>query len=239
MDNQEPIRIAKAIASYGYCSRRDAEKLIEQGVVYVNDVLVEHPSMKVGKNDKICIDGKLINAPEESGIWLYHKPRGLIVTHKDPEGRKTIFESLPKHLPRLVSVGRLDINSEGLMILTNSPSIAHYFEDPKNEFERIYKVRVFGKLDERKLLSLNKGITIEGIRYKPIKANIISSTKLNSWIEFRIKEGKNREIRKIVEYLGLRISRLIRISYGPFDLGNIEPGKIIKISDKILFSLSE
>ncbi|MBN9542289.1 MAG: rRNA pseudouridine synthase [Alphaproteobacteria bacterium] len=227
-------RIAKVIAANGICSRRDAEKLIEEKKVYCNGTLVEHPSLKVSSNDKIFVDGKFVEPRKDDGIWIYYKPRGVVTTHKDPEGRPTVFELLPKNLPRVISVGRLDINSEGLLILTNNPAIAEYFESPKNAITRTYKVRVFGKFNDDKFHKIEKGITIDNFKYKPISYELISLTPNNTWVRLKLREGKNREIRNIMEHFGLKVARLIREEYGQFSLGDLKPGKLYKVSRAVV-----
>lgn len=236
---QQLDRIAKYIASHGVCSRRDAEKLIEQQKVYCNGKLVEHPSLKVSDKDKIFVDGIYVEPKLQEGIWIFYKPRGVVTTHKDPEGRQTVFEILPRTLPRVISAGRLDINSEGLLILTTSAQIAKYFESPENEVPRTYKVRVFGKFDEKRFQAVKNGITIDGMRYKKIDYSIISSTPNNTWLLMTLTEGKNREIRNIMDYFGLKVARLIRQEYGPFSLGELKPGKLYKVSDIIVKKLQK
>ncbi|AZL16279.1 pseudouridine synthase [Rickettsiales endosymbiont of Stachyamoeba lipophora] len=231
LSDNETMRIAKFIASCGICSRRDAEKLISEGKVKINNQVIETPAIQVGSQDIVKVNDEVITLTS-SQIYLYYKPQGLITTHKDEKGRTTVFESLPSHLPRVISVGRLDVNSEGLLILTTDSNIAHYLESPQNELERTYKVRVFGRLDLVKLEEISKkGLRCDGIRYKPFEYEIINQTPNNTWLEITIHEGKNREVRNIMEYLEVRISRLIRIKYAMFSLGNLLPGKIIKVAD--------
>lgn len=223
------MRIAKAISERGYCSRRDAEKLIFDARVKVNGELLISPSVLVAPEDVIEIDGKLLPPKEQSKLWIYHKPAGLITTHKDPQGRKTIFDSLPKNMPRVISVGRLDVMSEGLLLLTNSGELARKLEMPSSKIERKYKVRCFGKLNIDKLKTSEKGIEIDGIKYRPKKISLIKSEKNNHWIEIILTEGKNREIRNILSHFGLKISKLIRISYGKYELGKLVPGEVQEV----------
>ncbi len=221
------MRLAKAISNQGYCSRRDAEKLIIQGKIRVNDQIVQQCQTLVSEQDKIEVDNYQ-NLTTSARLWLYHKPKGVISTHKDPQGRKTVFETFPIKLNyHVVSVGRLDLNSEGLLLITNSKSLAHMLEHPENNFERVYKVRVFGKLTDE-IFKITRGITIDGIRYKPIKLKILQEG-INNWCQMTLSEGKNREIRKIFEHFGLIVNRLIRTDYGPFSLGNLEVGQAQEI----------
>ncbi len=232
------IRIAKAIAERGYCSRRSAEALILEGRVRVNGVVLSTPAFLVMPEDIILIDGKQLFAAQKPRLWRFYKPKGLLTTHKDPEGRPTVFSFLKEtypNLPRLVSVGRLDINSEGLLILTTAGSLAHYMEHPKTGWLRIYRTRVFGALDEEILKSIKEGVLEKGILYKahtieaeiPLKKN---SSSHNNWIRLSLITGKNREVRKLFEHFGLQVNRLIRLSYGPFSLESLKPGQCEEIS---------
>ncbi len=221
-------KIAKFIALIGICSRREAERKITNGEVTVNNATVLEPKIRINpKQDVIKINGKTIATSVVPKIWAFYKPVGLITTHKDERGRKTIFDllrtkkSLPKHI---ISVGRLDINSEGLLLLTNSGKIAHKLE--KSSLSRIYKVRGHGSITQKQLDSLQKGITLDGVYYKPLEAKIITNKTSNIWLEFKLQEGKNREIRKILEHFGIKVSRLIRISYGEFELKDMEAGEV-------------
>lgn len=223
------MRIAKAISDRGFASRRDAEKLILEGRVKLNGEILTSPAINIKPEDIIEIDGNKIPPREKDRLWIYYKATGLITTNKDTEGRKTIFDSLPKEIPRVISIGRLDLMSEGLLLLTNSGELARKFELPSSNIERKYKVKCFGKLDIIKLKKTCKGINIEGIFYKPTKISLISSDKNNHWIEITLTEGKNREIRNILAHFGLRISRLIRISHGQYSLGNLKPGEIREV----------
>ncbi|MFZ9180994.1 MAG: pseudouridine synthase [Rickettsiales bacterium] len=234
--NQEPskgVRIAKIIAQSGFCSRREAEQLILEGRVQVNGKAIDHPALLI-TDQSIKIDGKLINAKQPTKLFLFYKPVGTICTNNDPENRQTIFDVLPKNLPRLISVGRLDFNTEGLLLLTTDGALARYIELPKSKWVRKYRVRVFGKLNHERLKALVKGITVEGIKYGSIKVEVESEKESNSWLSVSLTEGKNREIRKIMLHLGLQVSRLIRVSFGPFQLGEMRVGEIHEVSKKVL-----
>ena len=220
----KPERIAKVIARSGFCSRRDAEKLIREGRVKVSGIKLDTPA-KLVSDEAITIDDKPLNKREKLRLFAYYKPVGLVTTHKDEKGRPTVFANLPKTLPRVVSIGRLDLNSEGLLLLTTDGELARKFELPANKLERIYRARVFGKVNIKELKRLEKGITLEGIHYAPIKIEI-EKLGTNSWLKLTLKEGKNREIRKILKYFGLEVSRLIRIQYGNYKLGELKPGEV-------------
>lgn len=228
-------RIAKWAARAGVASRRDIERMIAEGRIKLNGRSVEHPATFVTDGDVVQVDGKVVDAPARTRLFRYHKPAGLVTTHKDPEGRPTVFEKLPPGLPRLISVGRLDLNSEGLLLLTNDGELARKLERPENGWVRRYRVRVNGWVDEKALAALSQGVTIEGMRYGPIEAGLDSRKGDNSWLSVSLKEGRNREVRRVMAYLGLETSRLIRIAYGPFQLGVLPkraaeevPGKILK-----------
>ena len=225
-------RIAKVMARAGLCSRREAERWIEQGRVAVGGTVLDSPAVVVTQSDIITVDDKPIAGPEQSRLWRYHKPVGLVTTHKDPQGRSTVFEKMPSHLPRVISVGRLDLNSEGLLLMTNDGEMARKLELPSNDWARRYRVRVRGTVNEDRLAALSRGITISGIRYSAIEAVLDSQTRTNAWLTVTLHEGKNREIRKVMEHLGLEVGRLIRISYGPFQLGNLERGEVAEIPGK-------
>ena len=229
-------RIAKIIAHAGLCSRRDAEKWIEQGRVMVNNHLITTPATLVDETDTIAVDGKIIQTKQTPRLWCYHKPVGLVTTHKDPAGRPTVFDNLPKNLLRVISVGRLDLNSEGLLLLTNDGELARSLELPSRGWKRKYRVRIHGKITPEIISKLKKGITIEGIRYAPTIVEIEpnQSQGTNQWILVTLTEGKNREIRKIMAHFGFKVSRLIRIAYGPFQLGNLPTGEVREISAKVI-----
>ncbi|HEU0117217.1 MAG TPA: pseudouridine synthase [Alphaproteobacteria bacterium] len=236
MKTFEGERIAKRLARAGICSRRDAERLIEAGRVSVNGKVLESPALNVTDADKIVVDGKPLTSKEEPRVWRYHKPAGTITTHKDPQGRPTVFEKMPPEMPRVVSIGRLDFNTEGLLLMTNDGAIARHLELPANAWLRHYRVRVYGGVDEKKLKSLEKGVTISGIHYDGVKATLDKEQGegSNVWLNVTIKEGKNREVRKIMEHIGLQVTRLIRVSFGPFQLGKLPRGAVEEVPPKIL-----
>jgi 23S rRNA pseudouridine2605 synthase len=227
-------RIAKFLARAGVASRRDAERMIESGRVALNDTKVLHPATFVTADDIILVDGSPVSAPARTRLWRYHKPAGLLTTHRDPEGRPTIFERMPAELPRVVSVGRLDLNSEGLLLLTNDGTLARQLELPATGWLRRYRVRVHGTVDPARLTTLKGGIVVDGVRYGPISAEIDSTKGSNSWLAVGLNEGKNREIRKVMAALGLETTRLIRIAYGPFQLGNLPRGAVAEVNPKVL-----
>lgn len=233
-EQERKERIAKVMARAGLCSRRDAERWISEGRVAVNGKVLNSPALAVGPEDVVIIDGKPLPQAEGTRLFLYHKPPGLVTTARDEKGRPTVFDNLPKGLPRVVSVGRLDLNTEGLLLLTNDGALARHLELPATGWKRRYRVRVFGAVDEKKLENLKKGITIDGVRYKSIEAVRDSVQGANSWLSVTLTEGKNREIRKVMEALGLKVSRLIRLSFGPFQLGHLEQGGVKEVPGKVL-----
>lgn len=227
-------RIAKWLARAGIASRRDAEKLLTEGRVKLNNVVVTHPATFIEPGDLVTVNGTLVNEPERTRLWRYHKPDGLVTTHRDPQGRPTVFEKMPPSIPRVVSVGRLDLNSEGLLLLTNDGTLARRLELPSNAWVRRYRVRVFGIPTESQLAALAKGITVAGERYGPIEAGLDSRKGDNAWLTVALKEGRNREVRKVMAHLGLEVSRLIRVAYGPFQLGNLNRGEVSEVPTKVL-----
>jgi 23S rRNA pseudouridine2605 synthase len=232
-DTASGERIAKVIARAGICSRRDAEKLIAEGRVAVNGETISSPATKVGENDVVVVDGKPLAEPEAARLWRYHKPAGLVTTHKDPQGRATVFANLPKSLPRVVSVGRLDFNSEGLLLLTNDGDLARRLELPAGGWVRRYRARLFGKIAQPDLDKLATGVTVDGVRYGPVIADLERSKGIYSWALVSLKEGKNREVKRVMEHIGLKVARLIRVQFGPFHLGHLEPGQTEEIPAKL------
>lgn len=228
------MRIAKALARAGLCSRREAERWIDQGRVSVNGKILKTPAFEVTAKDKVVVDGKPLPANEPVHLWRYNKPKGLVTTHKDPQGRPTVFAELPPDLPRVVSVGRLDFNSEGLLLLTNDGALARHMELPATGWLRRYRVRAHGRVSQAQLDALKNGIEIEGVRYGPIEATLDSVQGANAWLTIGLREGKNREVRRILAHLGVEVNRLIRISYGPFQLLDLKPGTVELVKRRVL-----
>ncbi len=227
-------RLAKYIARSGACSRREAERLIAEGRITLNGETVTTPAVNVEGSEKILIDGEKLPAIDKTRVWVYYKPTGLITSHKDEKDRATVFDNLPKGMPRVISVGRLDLNSEGLLLLTNNGELSRKLELPSNGWSRRYRVKVHGRISQEKFKELEKGITIEGITYGSIKVEIDSEQGTNAWLTVTLQEGKNREIRKVMKFLGLDVARLIRVSYGPFQLGSLKKGEVREVSQKVL-----
>lgn len=227
-------RIARVLARAGLASRRDAEEMVTQGRVTVNGRVINSPALDVTQNDVVAVDGKPLPPRERTRLFLYHKPRGLMTTHDDPEGRPTVFDNLPEGLPRLISVGRLDFNTEGLLLLTNDGGLARTLELPDTGWLRRYRVRAHGDVTQAQLDELKNGIEVEGVKYGPIEATLERDQGANVWLVFAIREGKNREVRNVCAHLGLEVNRLIRVSYGPFQLGEIPEGQVDEIKSRVL-----
>lgn len=231
---QEPERIAKVMARAGVASRRDSEALIAEGRVSVNGKVIESPALDVGPNDVVLVDGEPLPARERTRLWFYHKPRGLVTTNHDPEGRPTVFDALPEDLPRVLSVGRLDINTEGLLLLTNDGGLARMLELPETGWLRRYRVRAFGQVNQAQLDTLRGGVTIDGIQYGPVIAQFEREQGANTWLTVDLREGKNREVKTVLEHLGLQVNRLIRVSFGPFQLGDLPEGEAEEVRSRVL-----
>ena len=227
-------RVAKAIARAGLASRREAEGWIAAGRVALNGRVLDSPAVLVGPGDALLVDGKPLPERQEARVWRYHKPPGLITTRSDPRGRTTVFDSLPEGLRRLLSVGRLDMSSEGLLLLTNDGALKRHMEMPATGWSRRYRVRVHGQVDAEALAGLAGGCTVSGIRYGPMEARLERQVGGNAWLSVAIREGKNREVRKVLESLGLTVNRLIRVSYGPFQLASLPRGAVEEVKPRVL-----
>jgi 23S rRNA pseudouridine2605 synthase len=231
-------RVAKALARAGVASRREIERMIAEGRVALNGKVLDTPAVKVRADDVLSVDGKPVAAAEAARVWRYHKPTGLVTTHKDPKGRPTVFEHLPPGLPRVISVGRLDLNSEGLLLLTNDGGLARALELPATGLARRYRARARGHVTQAKLDTLKDGLTVEGVRYGAIEATLDkardSAGGANLWITLTLAEGKNREVRRVLEALGLTVNRLIRLAYGPFQLGDLAPGQAAEVGPRVV-----
>ena len=227
-------RIAKVLARAGLCSRREAERWIVDGRVRLNGQVLTTPAVNISEGDMILVDGKPLPDAEKTRLWRYHKPPGLVTTNRDPQNRPTIFDRLPHELPRVITVGRLDITSEGLLLLTNDGELSRRLELPKTAWTRHYRVRVHGRVDKDTLAQLANGVSIDGVHYASINAALEIQQKSNAWLDVKLKEGKNREVRRVMEHMGLVVTRLIRTAYGPFQLGNMPRGRVDEITGKVM-----
>jgi 23S rRNA pseudouridine2605 synthase len=230
----DAMRIAKAMARAGLCSRREAERWIADGRVSVNGKVLKTPAIEVATHDRVLVDGKPLPSAEPARLWRYHKPKGVVTTHSDPEGRPTVFEKMPPELPRVISIGRLDFNTEGLLLLTNDGALARHSELPSNGWTRRYRVRAKGRVTPADVSKLSEGIEIEGVEYGPIEASVDSVQGANTWLTIAIREGKNREVRKVLSHLGLTVNRLIRVAFGPFQLLDMAPGSVEAVKRRVL-----
>ena len=231
-DKGDKERIAKTMARAGLCSRRDAEKWILDGRVKVNGKIIDSPALDVSPKDIILVDNEKLGPKEPTKLWIYHKPTGLVTSHSDPEGRETVFQKIDPSIGRVISVGRLDLNSEGILLLTNDGELARKLELPATGLSRVYRARAFGTITQEELSQLQNGITVDGIKYGSIDAILEHDEKRNIWIRIVLREGKNREIRKVLAALGLKVNRLIRLSYGPFNLGDLPRGELKEVPFK-------
>ena len=227
-------RVAKVIARAGLCSRREAEAWIEARRVALDGRVLDTPAVRVRPGQRLTVDGKPVPAAEPSRLFRYHKPKGLLTAARDPEGRATIYDGLPEGLPRLMPIGRLDINSEGLLLLTNDGALKRRLELPSTGWLRRYRVRAFGEADDRHLRELAQGITVDGVAYGPIQVKLERMQGDNAWLTVALREGKNREVRRVLEHVGLRVNRLIRMAYGPFQLGSLPKRSVEEVSPKVL-----
>jgi len=233
-DSPDRERIAKRLARAGLCSRRDAERWIAAGRVSVNGTVLTTPAVTVGPEDAIIVDGTPLPTAEPTRLWRFHKPAGLVTTARDPQGRPTVFDRLPPGLPRTIAVGRLDLTSEGLLLLTNDGTLARRLELPETGWTRRYRVRVHGTPDAGSLAKLEAGVRVDGVDYGSIQANLDRQQGANAWLTVALKEGRNREIRKVLAHLGLTVNRLIRTAYGPFQLGSLAVGAVAEVPAKAL-----
>jgi len=234
-----PQRIAKLLARAGIASRRDIERMIEDGRIALNGVTLTTPATLLVDLANVTVDGNPVAEPEAARLFLFHKPGGCLTTARDPKGRRTIYDILPKNLPRLQPVGRLDMNTEGLLLLTTDGELKRALELPANAVERKYRVRVYGRVEQAQLEALSEGVEIDGVRYGSILADMERRTGANGWLSMTLQEGKNREVRRVAEYLGLEVTRLIRTAYGPFNLGDSAPGEVAEVTPHELAKLQK
>jgi len=230
----EGERIAKVLSRAGIASRREAERLIAVGEVTVNGTVITSPALNVTPADKITVSGQPVGAPEPARLWLYYKPEGLVTSASDEKGRETVFDALPPELPRVMSVGRLDLNSEGLLLLTNDGALKRRLELPSTGWLRKYRVRINGNPSDPDLEPLRRGIVVDGEKFQPMSVVLDRIQGANAWLTVGLREGKNREIRRAMSAINLTVNRLIRVSYGPFRLGELEPGQVEEVRQKVL-----
>ena len=230
-----PQRIAKLLARAGVASRREVERMIAEGRIALDGKVLDTPATLLTDLAGVTVDGQPVKPPSAARLYLFHKPPGALTAERDPKGRATIYDKLPSGLPRLIPVGRLDYNTEGLLLLTNDGGLKRQLELPATGVKRVYRARAFGEVSQAQLEALADGITVEGVRYGSIDANLERRTGRNCWIEMSLAEGKNREVRRVLEHLGLKVSRLIRTAYGPFELGDLEPGQVREVAREELF----
>jgi 23S rRNA pseudouridine2605 synthase len=238
--NQPPVetdRVAKVLARAGVASRREIERLIEAGRIAVNGQVLTTPAVKIEPGDILTFDGEVVAEAEPTRLFRYHKPVGLVTTHVDPKDRPTVFKALPPGLPRVISIGRLDLSSEGLLLLTNDGGLARALEMPSNGWIRRYRARAFGATTQETLDKLKDGVTVEGVHYGSIEAKLDKASGRNVWITVTLSEGKNREVRRVLESIGLKVNRLIRIAYGPFALGELAAGGIEEVGPRVIREL--
>lgn len=233
-EGEKGERIAKVVARAGLASRREVERWIADGRIAVDGKVLTSPAVVVTAANRITVDGRDLPNAQRSRLFRFHKPRGMLTTEHDPQGRPTIYDGMPAELPRLMPVGRLDFNSEGLLLLTNDGGLKRHLELPATGWSRRYRVRAHGNPDPAALTSLKRGIVVEGVRYGPIEASVDRSQGSNSWLTVTLTEGKNREVRRVLEHLGLTVNRLIRVAYGPFQLGDIPPLACVEVAPKML-----
>lgn len=234
MTDQSSERIAKRLARAGLASRREAERIIAAGRVAVNGALIDSPALNVGPADTITVDGQPLPEPQRPRLWLYHKPEGLVTTARDEKGRATVFDTLPPELPRVMSVGRLDIASEGLLLLTNDGALKRKLELPATGWLRKYRVRIKGIPKDEDFAPLRRGLTLDAERFQPMEVHLDRQQGANAWVTISLREGKNREIRRAMEAVGFAVNRLIRVSYGPFRLGDLKAGQVEEIKPRVL-----
>jgi 23S rRNA pseudouridine2605 synthase len=236
-------RVAKALARAGVASRREVERLIAEGRVTLNGRRLDTPAIRIGRDDILSVDGAVVGAAEPTRVWRYHKPSGLVTTHRDPAGRPTVFDTLPAHLPRVISIGRLDLNSEGLLLLTNDGALARALELPASGWVRQYRARAYGRTTQAQLDTLKDGVTVEGVVYGPILARLDkvqrkvgapAESSANVWISVSLTEGKNREVRRVLESIGLKVNRLVRLAYGPFALATLATGQVEEVGPRVI-----